>query len=463
MNNMEIEEVVKTIIEYTQRAEQYEVIRDVDLSNGSGIKYIIKRILKKMMYWFMRPYWDQQIEYNKAIRGAIQNVTRLQCEIIGYEKILEELKKKKDELDIIKYQKGNRIIQIVSSLNYGDAVGNDVIAIQNALKEAGYVTAIFTNYIHPKLPINIAFLVEDLPELDDTDIILYHFASEDPLYNLIKKTASKVVLRYHNVTPPHFFHGYDLAAEHNTKKGLQQIKELASYIDYGIVDSEFNKADLVNMGYKCPIYVSPILIQFEDYEKEPSKSVIRRYSDGRTNIIFVGRIVPNKKIEDVISVFSHYKKSYDNSARLFLVGNYNEDDKYFNYLKKFINKCQVEDVIFSGHIPFDEILAYYSIANAFVCMSEHEGFCVPLVEAMFFNVPIVAFDSCAVPNTLGGSGVLVAEKDNNVIAELIFKLVKDNDYKKLIIEKQKERLAFFDNKRISEELLGYIKNISMQE
>ncbi len=146
---------------------------------------------------------------------------------------------------------------------------------------------------------------------------------------------------------------------------MEQIRELAPYIDYGIVVSEFNKQDLINMGYTCPIEVVPILIQFDDYKKKPSQSVIDKYSDGRHNIIFVGRMAPNKKVEDVISAFATYKMMYDKDARLFLVGNYNEEDKYYKFLRKHISKLQVEDVFFSGHIPFDEILAYYTIADVF--------------------------------------------------------------------------------------------------
>ena len=430
-----------------ENAEGYKCIEDTKIPNAIGVKYTIKRFIRKMTYWFIRPYWEQQIEYNKSIKAAVEDIYRIQCELIGIQaaalKDCEEQSNKK--LLKISEAKGKRVFQIVSSLNFGDAVGNDVMAIQNFLKKENIVTAIFANSIHSKIEVGTAFLIDKLPELREDDIVFYHFASEDPLCELIKKVPCKVIIRYHNVTPPKFFHGFDLGAEMNTKKGLEQIRELAPYIDYGIVVSEFNKQDLINMGYTCPIEVVPILIQFDDYKKKPSQSVIDKYSDGRHNIIFVGRMAPNKKVEDVISAFATYKMMYDKDARLFLVGNYNEEDKYYKFLRKHISKLQVEDVFFSGHIPFDEILAYYTIADVFICMSEHEGFCVPLVEAMFFDVPIVAYLKCAVPDTLKGTGVGIANKDFELIAMKMNDLMQNDTCRNDIILGQRKRLADFDN------------------
>lgn len=446
-----------------ENAEEYKCIEDTKIPNAIGVKYTIKRFIRKMTYWFIRPYWEQQIEYNKSIKAAVEDIYRIQCELIGIQAVAlkdcEEQSKKK--LLKISEAKGKRVFQIVSSLNFGDAVGNDVMAIQNFLKKENIVTAIFANSIHSKIEVGTAFLIDKLPELREDDIVLYHFASEDPLCELIKKVPCKVILRYHNVTPPKFFHGFDLGAEMNTKKGLEQIKALAPYIDYGIVVSEFNKQDLINMGYTCSIDVAPILIQFDDYKKKPNHSIVEKYSDGKHNIIFVGRMAPNKKVEDVISAFATYKKMYDKDARLFLVGNFNEEDKYFKFLQKHINKIQVKDVIFPGHIPFDEILAYYTIADIFLCMSEHEGFCVPLVEAMFFDVPIVAYLQCAVPDTLNGSGVGIDNKDFNMIAMKMNNLLMDESYRNHIIQGQRERLRDFDNETIGKLIVDKIENIML--
>ena len=141
------------------------------------------------------------------------------------------------------------------------------------------------------------------------------------------------------------------------------------------------------------------------------------------------------------------------------MGNYNEEDRYFKYLKKHIAKCGIDDVIFPGHIPFDEILAYYTIADLFLCMSEHEGFCVPLAEAMFFKVPIVAYASSAIPSTLNGSGILLEDKDFEHVAEAMHHVMTDETLRTEVLEKEAERLKDFDNALIGKEICDQLSAI----
>lgn len=432
--------------------------------------HVYKYVTGKLVRWFVEPYFVQQRECNHTITNVLEDYDRMHTILMEENDALRrtveqlqaqisEIHKKTGMTSLFDPQGKQRIIQIVASLNFGDAVGNDVRAIARALNEAGYATGIFTKAIHPKIKDEGVYLINMLPELNENDLIIYHYATADELADIIKEAPCKVVLRYHNVTPPAFFHGYDEGAEKVTREGLDEIADLKDAIDYGIVVSDFNKKDLIDMGYQCPIAVAPILIPFKDYEQEPDKDVVTRYSDGKTNIVFVGRIVPNKKFEDVIACFAAYKEKYDPTARLFLVGNYQETDLYYQYLQDAIKKCGVEDVIFPGHIAFNAILAYYKIADIFLCMSEHEGFCVPLVEAMFFGTPIVAYASTAIPGTLGGSGVLVETKEPEVVAEKMYQVITDQAYREEIIEKQKRRLKDFSYDKIKKQILKEITDI----
>lgn len=432
--------------------------------------HVYKYVTGKLVRWFVEPYFVQQRECNHTITNVLEDYDRMHTILMEENDTLRrtveqlqaqisEIHKKTGMTSLFDPQGKQRIIQIVASLNFGDAVGNDVRAIARALNEAGYATGIFTLAIHPKIKDEGVYLINMLPELNENDLIIYHYATADELADIIKEAPCKVVLRYHNVTPPAFFHGYNEGAEKVTREGLDEIADLKDAIDYGMVVSDFNKKDLIDMGYQCPIAVAPILIPFKDYEQEPDKDVVTRYSDGKTNIVFVGRIVPNKKFEDVIACFAAYKEKYDSTARLFLVGNYQETDLYYQYLQDVIKKCGVEDVIFPGHIAFNEILAYYKIADLFLCMSEHEGFCVPLVEAMFFETPIVAYASTAIPGTLGGSGVLVETKEPEAVAEKMHQVITDQACREEIIEKQKRRLEDFSYDRIKEQILKEITDI----
>lgn len=418
------------------------------------------------------PAWGKQKDYNQIVANMAEDYDRMHTLLMEENDILrshiEQLQIQVTQLNArlqmrsifeLNVNRAPRIIQLVSSLNFGDAVGNDALAIKHMLEGAGYATAIFTFAVHPKIKEENVYNIDLLPELTEDDIIIYHYASEDGFQKLIEETAAKVVLRYHNVTPPEFFHGYDEKAETITRKGLAQIKSMRDAIDYGMVDSEQNKKDLEQMGYECPISVVSILIPFKDYEQQPDLDVVNGYSDGNTNIVFVGRIVPNKKFEDVIACFAAYKKKYDPAARLFLVGNYQETDAYYQHLQEYIKECGVENVIFPGHIAFRTILAYYKIADLFLCMSEHEGFCVPLVEAMFFETPIVAYASTAIPGTLGGSGVLVETKEPETVAETMNHMMQDAEYRSEILKKQDARLKDFAYESIRGQILDEIEKV----
>lgn len=454
--------------------EEPEIVNDIPVIGAfiRGLKHIVRKCIR----WYVMPAWGKQKDYNQIVANMAEDYDRMHTLLMEENDILrshiEQLQIQVTQLNArlqmrsifeLNVNRAPRIIQLVSSLNFGDAVGNDALAIKHMLEGAGYATAIFTFAVHPKIKEENVYNIDLLPELTEDDIIIYHYASEDGFQKLIEETAAKVVLRYHNVTPPEFFHGYDEKAETITRKGLAQIKSMRDAIDYGMVDSEQNKKDLEQMGYECPISVVSILIPFKDYEQQPDLDVVNGYSDGNTNIVFVGRIVPNKKFEDVIACFAAYKKKYDPAARLFLVGNYQETDAYYQHLQEYIKECGVENVIFPGHIAFRTILAYYKIADLFLCMSEHEGFCVPLVEAMFFETPIVAYASTAIPGTLGGSGVLVESKEPERVAEKIHQVIEDEQYKNEIVKEQKKRLQDFSYENIKEQILDELKKVQQSK
>lgn len=352
-----------------------------------------------------------------------------------------------------------RIIQLLPTLAYGDAVGNDTIALKNVLKNLGYDTQIYAESITPSLLENkTALKINQLPKLKEEDIIIYHLSTGSDLNYKLPEYEGKKIVVYHNITPPEFFRGYDYNLECLTQTGIEGVRFLANKVDYCLAVSEFNKQNLRELGYKVPIDVLPVIIPFDDYKRKPNQDILERYKDGKHNIIFTGRVAPNKCHQDVITAFACYKKYYDSEARLFLVGSYKETDTYYRKLKKYVELLAVEDVVFTGHIKFEEILAYYSVADVFVCMSEHEGFCVPLVEAMFFGIPIIAYSCTAVPITLGDGGILIDKKNPIETAALINRLISDNVLCERIRENQKKRLEDFQYEKITGMFHKYLEN-----
>ena len=161
------------------------------------------------------------------------------------------------------------------------------------------------------------------------------------------------------------------------------------------------------------------------------------------NFIFVGRIAPNKKQEDVIRAFSCYQRFCNPKSRLILVGSWSGAESYYRRLCRYTAALQAENVLFTGHIPFPDILAYYHVADLFLCMSEHEGFCVPLVEAMYFGVPILAYRACAVPDTLGDSGILLDKKDPVEAAMVADRILTDTSLRRELVARQRRRQQDF--------------------
>lgn len=355
-----------------------------------------------------------------------------------------------------------RIVQLVPSLTYGDAVGNDVLALYYLLKEFDAETKVYVQIVDTKrIDESIYAYLDELPMLAKDDVIFYHMASGSPeMIHAIQQQHCRRYVIYHNITPPEFFERYCESAVIATQQALTDLEQLRTIVSGCLADSEFNKNDLLKQSYNVPIAVLPIVVPFDDYAAEPSEEVLSQYTnDGYINILFVGRIAPNKKQEDIIKAFCYYKKYVNSKSRLFLVGNWKGQDAYFDRLQRYTSALEVEDVLFLGHISFREILAYYHLADVFLCMSEHEGFCVPLLEAMYFNIPILAYNSTAIPYTLGQSGLIFSNKEPAKVAYLIDQVVKDEELRKDMLEKQKQRLVYFSYEKIADMAKGFISGI----
>lgn len=350
-----------------------------------------------------------------------------------------------------------RIIQLLPTLSYGDGVGNDTLAIDKIVKELGYETMIYAENVDSRVDKKLVKRIDKLPSLREEDIIIYHLSTGTILNEKLKDYPCRKLIVYHNVTPAHYFEEYSrIAAElcENGRKGISLLKDVA---DYCWADSEYNKQELQECGYKCKIDVVPIVVPFNDYQKEPDNAIIEKYRDDWTNIVFVGRIAPNKKQEDVIKTFYYYKKYINPKSRLFLVGSYGGMERYQLRLQKYVDELELEDVYMTGHIKFNEILAYYSVADVFLCMSEHEGFCIPLLEAMCFDVPIVAYSYTGVKETLGYAGLKLNEKDCMCAAEMINMLMINAELRSKVIDMQRTRLRDFSYELTRDKIVNNLK------
>lgn len=357
-----------------------------------------------------------------------------------------------------------RIIQVLPTLSYGDAVSNDTMAIYKLLLKSGFKTKIYAENLDSRIKCKDLLPISRLNCLYKDDLILYHLSTGTKLNKWIQTVNCRKAVIYHNITPPHFFNEYSCASARLCYLGIKQVKELKDTFEFGFCDSDFNKQELISYGYTCPLFERSILIPFEDYSKTPDVLTLKkvnniRKEENRKVALFVGRIAPNKCQEDLIKAVYAYNKLYEEKLHLFLVGNYKGLESYYNKLKEFIRILGLEDdVTITGHATFEAILAYYKSADLFLCMSEHEGFCVPLVEAMTYDLPIVAFDKCAIKGTLGGSGVLLDNKEPSYVAQAINQVLTNKELREEIIEGQRERLNDFSYDTVSKVLISHLKN-----
>ncbi len=352
-----------------------------------------------------------------------------------------------------------QIHQILPDISYGDAISNHALEIKNILTLWGYKSGIYAQRIHPKLA-HVTKSYKEYQKISSPEnILIFHFSIGSDISRFVKNLPDKKILIYHNITPHSYFIGINDTLIHLLGEGRKELAEYANITDLALGDSEYNRKELVELGFKNT-GVLPIIVDFETYKQEPDKNVLNKFADDSTNLIFVGRLSPNKKQDDIIKAFYYYNKLINAHSRLFLVGSYNGTEKYYSQLQELVKRLNLRNVYITGQVDFKELLAYYKLADVFISMSEHEGFCVPLLECMHFGIPIIAYNSTAIPHTLNESGVLVSEKRYEEVAELAHILVEDKKFRDRIIKKQKERLNEFKKTKIEKILKSYIMQVS---
>jgi glycosyltransferase involved in cell wall biosynthesis len=332
-----------------------------------------------------------------------------------------------------------RVHQLLAALSYGDAIGNEALAIQAHLRRAGYESDIFAERVHPRMAQRARPLWE-YPSVSGPDTLcLFHFSIGSAASRLIYRAPDRLVVVYHNITPAHFFLGFHHHLAGLTYHGRRELRAFAARAALALGDSEFNRRELQEAGYRATD-VLPIVLDLGAYER-PAAPVLRRlFDDGRTNVLFVGRIIPNKRIEDLVRAFAVFQRYVRPRSRLLLAGDHRGHERYLARLLEMVRDLRLDEVVFTGHVDDDDLLACYSAADLFLCLSEHEGYCVPLVEAMNAGIPVVAYDAGAVRETLRGGGVLLKEKPPELVAELMERVLADDALRLAILETQRRAM-----------------------
>ena len=294
----------------------------------------------------------------------------------------------------------------------------------------------------------------------ESDIVFFHHHSESFFLKMLEKLNCKKILYYHNITPPHFFKNIDDNVAQTLERGLEQLNQLKLLCPVA-VGSKYNQIELEKLGLS-KVFELPYFIDKNQY----ASKILRLENNNKIydNIVFVGRIAPNKKQDDLIKIFYYYSNFCNPNSRLFLTGSISahNPNPYEVYLISLVKKLGLEHkVIFTGIVSFENLLSLYEIADVFLCMSEHEGFCVPLIESMLMNVPVIAYKSTAIPYTLNDAGFLVDEKNYKIISQLIWKLINDKKlYSKVVDEQSKYVHDTFTNDNFKSSLNQIIREVT---
>ncbi len=351
-----------------------------------------------------------------------------------------------------------KIHQLLPCLRHGDAIGNHTLEIQRILRQWGHDSEIYADDIHADMRAYAKSYTKLRGSALRDAILIYHFSVGSPVSDFVKSVSNKKLLIYHNITPGHFFKGYEDYIRQVLDNGREELHHFVNACDLAVGDSEYNRIELEEAGF-LRTGVLPIILDFDKYSRSPDALVLQRFDDDWVNLIFVGRVAPNKRQEDIIHAFYVYKQYVNPKSRLFLIG-LGGIERYDFMLQEFIKKLGVNDVHLTGKVSDDELAAYYRIADLLLCMSEHEGFNVPMVEAMHAGVPVLAYNSTSIPYTLGESGVLIHEKRYDEIAEMIDLLVTDHALRIQVIEAQRKRIGYFDRSRLEQLLQSYIEQFT---
>lgn len=333
--------------------------------------------------------------------------------------------------------------QFIPVLAGADAIGSHTLQVRAALRAAGFRSDVYAEVVHDERR-GEARPFAEYAKRGDADLLLYQASTGSALTEFLLGRPEPLAVDYHNITPASFFERWEPDAALNMRRARAQLRRLAGRTDLALADSAFNAAELEGEGFS-PVVVAPLLLDLAAVGVTPdpvTTTFLRRTRRG-AHWLFVGRLAPNKCQHDLVAALAAARRLHDPGARLTLVGA-TTSDTYRDALASLAEELGVADAVtVTDRVGADELAAYYADADVFVCLSEHEGFCVPVIEAMHLGVPVVAYAATAVPDTVGGAGVLLDAKDPVLVATAVARLLGDPVWQAELVDAGKARAGEF--------------------
>lgn len=336
---------------------------------------------------------------------------------------------------------------MIPSIIEHDAVSNHTFEAQRLLRELGFDSEIYAQTLGPGVEGRVRPIGELAEFASATRWLLYQCSIGAPVAERFASDPGRKLLDYHNITPAELVEEWIPPLAEESRLGRRQLATLAPLVAASIADSSFNARELVEFGFKN-VGVVPVLIESTNLEVVADANAAARLrrakANGGSDWLFVGQVAPHKAQHDLIAALSCYRKAYADPARLHIVGR-EMGRAYREALVRFTHDMGLDDAVeLPGSVPPAELAAQYECADVFVCLSLHEGFCVPLIEAMTRGVPVIAFDAAAVAGTLGDAGLLLSRRDPAYVAAAVHELLHDVLAREQLVQAGKRRATSFD-------------------
>lgn len=341
--------------------------------------------------------------------------------------------------------------QLLTGFAEGDAVSLAARAMRAAFRRLGLVSEIYADPDHTS-----PGCVSDCLPLGEyrgeaRDIVLHHYAIASPVADVFLASPARKVMVYHNITPAHFFEGYSDAMEAQLSASRAQLPAVAKGADAVWALSGYNAQELSEAGAAEPL-LFPLPFDPSFLDVEPDPELRRRYREPLTNLLFVGRMAPNKCVEELILMYAHYCLNINPHSRLILVGSERSCPAYFAMLRTLAGELGLQNVCFERYVSPGGLAACYELADLFVTTSRHEGYCLPLLEAAYKGVPVMARDAGGMPEALDGAGVLYDDLEPEVLAELVHAVLSDPALREEVAASQVLRMKALASRSVDEEL-----------
>jgi glycosyltransferase involved in cell wall biosynthesis len=326
--------------------------------------------------------------------------------------------------------------QFVPALIPRDATGSHTLLLRDALRAAGWRSEIYAEATHDEL------IGESIPlehyEHDalESDVLIYQFSTSSVVAEFLARRTEPLIIDYHNVTGPEHYEGWEPATAERARRALEQLKLLGPRAVLGLADSAFNEADLLAAGCRRT-QVVPVLVDHHrlgtDVDARIRARLMAEKSSGGADWLFVGRIVPSKAQHELIKALWSYRRLYDPAARLHLVGSA-PSGRYLRTLRSFLSDLDLVNAVrITGEVSDATLGAYFATADIYVSLSVHEGFGVPLIEAMHSSMPVVALATGAVPATVGDAGLLLDRSDPTLVAATVHRVLSDEELRRRLV------------------------------